>query len=59
HKGVGILGDREGYPDFNHSDGYRIELKGLFIDNPEIELKLPQQEENHQQDSLKKSPLTM
>ena len=41
HKGVGILGDREGYPDFNHSDGYRIELKGLFIDNPEIELKLP------------------
>ncbi len=40
-KGPGILGDREGYPDFSHRDGYRIELKGLFVDNPGIKLKKP------------------
>jgi len=40
-KGAGILGDREGYPDFDHADGYRIELKGLFCDNPVVRLKKP------------------
>lgn len=40
-KGAGILGDREGYPDFDHVDGYRIELKGLFCDNPGVRLKKP------------------
>ena len=40
-KGPGILGDREGYPDFNHTSGYRIELKGLFKDNPNVQLKKP------------------
>ena len=40
-KGAGILGDREGYPDFEHNSGYRMELKGLFIDNPDVKLKKP------------------
>ena len=40
-KGAGILGEREGYPDFDHSSGYRIELKGLFCDNPIVQLKKP------------------
>lgn len=40
-KADGILGDREGYPDFEHDSGYRIELKGLFKDNPKVKLKRP------------------
>lgn len=40
-KGDGILGDREGYPDFEHVAGYRLELKGLFRDNPAVTLKKP------------------
>jgi hypothetical protein len=40
-KGPGILGDREGYPDFVHTSGYRLELKGLFKDNPDVGLKKP------------------
>ena len=40
-KGPGILGSREGYPDFLHESGYRIELKGLFCDNPSVALKKP------------------
>jgi len=40
-KASGILGDREGYPDFVHRSGYRIELKGLFKDNPAVKLKKP------------------
>lgn len=40
-KAAGILGDREGYPDFEHSSGYRIELKGAFRDNPEVLMKKP------------------
>ena len=40
-KADGLLGDREGYPDFLHSSGYRLELKGVFQDNPEIGLESP------------------
>ena len=40
-KAEGILGDREGYPDFINSLGYRIELKGLFKDNLLLDLKRP------------------
>lgn len=40
-KGPGILGDREGYPDFFHTAGYRLELKGLFCDNESVVLKKP------------------
>ncbi|MBX7135398.1 MAG: hypothetical protein K1X67_22235 [Fimbriimonadaceae bacterium] len=40
-KAAGILGDREGYPDFEHDSGYRIELKGAFRDNPEVPMKKP------------------
>lgn len=40
-KGPGILGSREGYPDFFHQAGYRLELKGLFCDNPDVTLKKP------------------
>jgi hypothetical protein len=40
-KAEGLLGDREGYPDFVHATGYRIELKGVFTDNPKIKLKKP------------------
>ena len=40
-KHEGILGDREGYPDFKHVSGKRMELKGLYVDNPEINMKKP------------------
>src|ERR1700752_260075 len=32
-KHAGIFGDREGYPDYIHTSGFRLELKLLFIDN--------------------------
>ena len=41
HKSSGIIGEREGYPDFEHVLGYRLELKGLFKDNPSLNLKRP------------------
>lgn len=40
-KAAGILGDREGYPDFQHESGYRVELKGAFRDNPYVPMKKP------------------
>lgn len=40
-KSAGILGDREGYPDFQHCSGYRVELKGAFRDNPLVRMKRP------------------
>ena len=40
-KAAGLLGDREGYPDFEHDAGYRIELKGAFTDNPNVKMKKP------------------
>lgn len=40
-KNDGILGDREGYPDYIHTSGKRLELKLLFVDNPNIEMKKP------------------
>lgn len=40
-KNEGILGEREGYPDYVHTSGKRLELKLLFVDNPNIEMKKP------------------
>lgn len=40
-KSDGILGDREGYPDYIHTSGIRLELKLLFVDNPNIVMKKP------------------
>ncbi len=40
-KAPGILGERESYPDYIHISGKRVELKGLFVDNPELKLKRP------------------
>lgn len=40
-KAEGLLGDREGYPDFMHDGGYRLELKGAFTDNPDVPMKKP------------------
>lgn len=40
-KNEGILGEREGYPDYFHTSGKRLELKLLFVDNPNIEMKKP------------------
>ncbi len=40
-KNDGILGDREGYPDYIHESGLRAELKLLFVDNPNIIMKKP------------------
>lgn len=31
-KAPGLLGDREGYPDYEHSSGSRVELKLLYVD---------------------------
>lgn len=40
-KSPGTIGQRESYPDYVHASGKRIELKGLFVDNPALELKRP------------------
>lgn len=40
-KAPGILGEREGYPDYVHISGKRVELKGLFVDNPKLKFKRP------------------
>lgn len=37
----GTLGAREGYPDFKHDAGYRVELKGAFRDNKNVKMKKP------------------
>lgn len=40
-KNEGILGDREGFPDYYHTSGMRLELKLIFVDNPNIVMKKP------------------
>jgi hypothetical protein len=40
-KHAGILGEREGYPDYFHDSGIRVELKLLYIDNPQLQMKRP------------------
>lgn len=40
-KHEGILGEREGYPDYRHSSGLRAELKLIYVDNPSLEIKRP------------------
>lgn len=40
-KHEGILGEREGYPDYKHRSGKRVELKLLYVDNPSLKMKKP------------------
>ena len=40
-KHEGILGNREGYPDYRHTSGFRLELKLLYVDNPQLKMKKP------------------
>lgn len=40
-KHAGILGDREGYPDYAHKSGKRLELKLLYVDPENVEMKKP------------------
>lgn len=40
-KAPGVLGAREGYPDFEHSSGVRLELKMLYIDPVGVKMKSP------------------
>lgn len=40
-KAPGILGDREGYPDFEHVSGARLELKMLYVDPAGVKMKSP------------------
>lgn len=41
-KHEGILGDREGYPDYNHPElGLRVELKLIFAENAALPTKKP------------------
>jgi len=40
-KHEGILGEREGYPDYRHESGKRLELKLLYVDNPDLKMKKP------------------
>ena len=40
-KHEGILGDREGYPDYRHVSGKRLELKLLYKDPENVEMKKP------------------
>jgi hypothetical protein len=41
HKHGGSIGEREGYPDYRHDSGLRVELKLLYIDNSELAMKRP------------------
>ncbi len=41
-KAPGVIGQRETYPDYVHVSGRRVELKGLFVDNPSLALRRPQ-----------------
>ena len=41
-KHAGILGEREGYPDYKHDQlGVRLELKLLYVDNADLPMKKP------------------
>src|ERR1051325_3898688 len=40
-KAPGLIGQREGYPDYVHASGKRVELKGLFVDNTALPMKRP------------------
>ncbi len=40
-KHAGILGEREGYPDFLHDSGKRLELKLLYVDPVGVKMKRP------------------
>ena len=40
-KHEGILGEREGYPDYRHETGLRLELKLLYKDPEGVEMKRP------------------
>ena len=40
-KHEGILGEREGYPDYKHISGKRVELKLLYVDNSQLQMKKP------------------
>ena len=40
-KHEGSLGEREGYPDYRHSSGKRLELKLLYRDPEGVEMKTP------------------
>ena len=40
-KHEGILGEREGYPDYHHETGLRLELKLLYKDPEGVEMKTP------------------
>lgn len=40
-KHEGILGDREGYPDYKHETDMRLELKLLYVDNSSLPTKKP------------------
>lgn len=40
-KHEGILGEREGYPDYRHDSGLRLELKLLYKDPQGVEMKTP------------------
>ena len=40
-KSPGTIGHREAYPDYIHASNKRVELKGLFVDNPALPMKRP------------------
>jgi hypothetical protein len=40
-KEAGLLLDREGYPDYKHDSGVRLELKLLYVDPVGVEMKRP------------------
>jgi hypothetical protein len=39
-KAPGVLGEREGYPDYTHGQ-FRLELKLIYVDNPKLNMKRP------------------
>lgn len=41
NRAPGQLGEREAYPDYVHDDGWRLELKLLYVDNISLPIKRP------------------
>jgi hypothetical protein len=40
-KHAGAIGEREGYPDYTHASGKRVELKLLYVDPVGVQMKKP------------------
>ena len=54
-KHEGVLGEREGYPDYRHESGLRLELKLLYKDPVGVRMKSPPRLARHRPASRRRS----